>query len=112
MLEAAQRDSELQARVVWNRRESLRLRADVARQRARVAADLLDSYQAQFAIGRRSLLDLLEAGAAAYNAQVDAESAQTGALTAEYALLAAANRLDEALGVQQPAPGAASYGPR
>ena len=68
----------------------------------RVADDLLLSYREQFNVGRRSLLDVLDAQNTRYNIQAQLETARMSRLYAQYRVLAAANRLIEALGVQMP----------
>ena len=68
----------------------------------RVADDLLLSYREQFNVGRRSLLDVLDAQNTRYNVQAQAETARMSRLYAQYRVLAATNRLIEALGVQMP----------
>ena len=57
------------------------------------------SYREQFNVGRRSLLDVLDAQNTRYNVQAQAESARLARLYAQYRVLAATNRLIEALGV-------------
>jgi hypothetical protein len=47
-----------------------------ARDAGRVADDLLLSYREQFNIGRRSLLDVLDAQNTRYNVQAQAETAR------------------------------------
>ena len=74
-----------------------------ARDAGRVADDLLLSYREQFNVGRRSLLDVLDAQNTRFNVQAQAETARMAKLYAQYRVLAASNRLIEALGVQMPA---------
>ena len=69
----------------------------------RISDDLLLSYREQFNIGRRSLLDVLDAQNTRYNVQQQAETARLAKLYAQYRVLAAENRLIECLGVQMPA---------
>lgn len=102
-LEAARRDSELQARVSWQQLQAARRRMTEQEERATVAGQVRESYTAQFGIGRRSLLDLLDAQAAVYNAQVEAETTRSTALLWQYALLAQLRELTGFLGVE-PAP--------
>ena len=66
----------------------------------RVADDLLLSYREQFNVGRRSLLDVLDAQNTRFNVQSSLETARMSKLYAQYRILAASNRLIEALGVQ------------
>ena len=69
---------------------------------SRVADDLLLSYREQFNVGRRSLLDVLDAQNTRQNVQSQAETARMSRLYAQYRVLAASNRLIECLGVQMP----------
>ena len=68
----------------------------------RITDDLLLSYREQFNIGRRSLLDVLDAQNTRANVQAQTETARLARLYAQYRLLAATNRLIEALGVSMP----------
>ena len=63
---------------------------------------MLLSYREQFNIGRRSLLDVLDAQNTRYNVQAQTETARLAKLYAQYRVLAATNRLIECLGVQIP----------
>jgi adhesin transport system outer membrane protein len=65
------------------------------------------SYSEQFAVGRRSLLDLLDAQNTRYNASVLAETARTSIQFSEYRILAATGQLVAALGLQPPQQSAA-----
>lgn len=68
-----------------------------------VSDDLLLSYRSQFNIGRRSLLDVLDAQNTRFNTQVRRETARFSETFAEYQVLAATNQFLDALGL---APGA------
>lgn len=68
----------------------------------RITDDLLLSYREQFNIGRRSLLDVLDAQNTRANVQAQTETARLAKLYAQYRVLAATNRLIEALGVSMP----------
>lgn len=70
---------------------------------SQVSDDLLLSYRSQFNIGRRSLLDVLDAQNTRFNTQVRRETSRFSELFAQYQVLAATNRFLEALNV---APGA------
>jgi len=70
---------------------------------AKISDDVLLSYREQFNIGRRSLLDVLDAQNSRYNVQAQTETARLAKLYAQYRVLAAANKLIECLGVQVPA---------
>jgi adhesin transport system outer membrane protein len=74
----------------------------LARQ-SEVADDLLLSYRSQFNVGRRSLLDVLDAQNARYNTIVRLETSRFSQLFAQYQILAATNRFLSAIEI---APGA------
>ena len=69
----------------------------------RVSDDLLLSYRSQFNVGRRSLLDVLDAQNSRYNVQVRLETARFSEIFARYQTLAATNRFLSGLNI---APGA------
>jgi outer membrane protein, adhesin transport system len=112
VLAASQRDSELQVRKAWASLESWRSKFAEQQTRYAVAALVLDSYRAQFGIGRRSLLDLLDAQGSVYSATVDSEIARFGTLLAEYGMLAQVNRLREHFGIGKTEVDPRMYGPR
>ncbi len=97
------RAAEEDVRSAWSRlTNQTRLVGELETQ-SRVTDDLLLSYREQFNVGRRSLLDVLDAQNTRFNVQASAETARMAKLYAQYRVLAAANRLIEALGVQMPA---------
>ena len=96
------RDAEADSRTAWNRLESQTRLVGELEQQSRVTDALLLSYREQFNVGRRSLLDVLDAQNTRYNVQVQAETARLAQLYAQYRVLAATNRLLEALGVTPP----------
>jgi adhesin transport system outer membrane protein len=108
----AQRESELAVRKGWIAMENWRTRAQTQSQRVDIARGLLDSYRAQFGIGRRSLLDVLDAQNAVFNATVEAETAKIGLILAQYGLLAQVGQLTSFLGASSPAVDPNLYGPR
>jgi len=71
-------------------------------QQGRITDDLLLSYREQFNVGRRSLLDVLDAQNTRYNVQAQIETSRLAKLYAQYRLLAATNKLVDALGVSIP----------
>ena len=96
------RRAEEDTRTAWNRlTNQTRLVGELETQN-RVADDLLLSYREQFNVGRRSLLDVLDAQNTRQNVQAQAETARMARLYAQYRVLAASNRLIECLGVQMP----------
>jgi adhesin transport system outer membrane protein len=97
-----QRRAEEDTRQAWSRlTNQTRLESELTTQ-SRVADDLLLSYREQFNVGRRSLLDVLDAQNTRQNVQAQAETARLAKVYAQYRVLAASNRLIEALGVQMP----------
>ncbi|HEX4874555.1 MAG: TolC family outer membrane protein [Sphingorhabdus sp.] len=93
------REAEEDVRVSWNAWTSQGKLAGELDRQAKVSDDLLLSYREQFNVGRRSLLDVLDAQNTRYNVQVRAETARFAETFAEYKILAAANELMQALGV-------------
>ncbi|WP_118855725.1 TolC family protein [Sphingomonas mesophila] len=97
------RRAEEDARSAWSRLTNQTRLAGELETQSRVSDDLLLSYREQFNVGRRSLLDVLDAQNTRNNVQAQAETARLAKLYAQYRLLASVNRLIEALGVQMPA---------
>ncbi|MEO5972318.1 MAG: TolC family outer membrane protein [Sphingomicrobium sp.] len=96
------RRAEEDARSAWSRLQNQTRLVGELEQQGRISDDLLLSYREQFNIGRRSLLDVLDAQNTRYNVQAQIETGRFSRLYAQYRLLAAANRLIEALGVSMP----------
>lgn len=69
---------------------------------SRVSDDLLLSYREQFNVGRRSLLDVLDAQNTRYNVQVRLETARFAEQFAEYQVLAATNNLLDSMSLAAP----------
>jgi adhesin transport system outer membrane protein len=97
------RQAEEDVRSAWSRLTNQTRLAGELETQGRVADDLLLSYREQFNVGRRSLLDVLDAQNTRFNVQASLETARMAKLYAQYRVLAASNRLIEALGVQMPA---------
>ena len=96
------RRAEEDSRSAWSRLTNQSRLVTELEVQGRVADDLLLSYREQFNVGRRSLLDVLDAQNTRYNVQASAETARLAKLYAQYRLLASVNRLIEALGVNMP----------
>jgi adhesin transport system outer membrane protein len=97
------RQAEENVRSAWSRLQNQTALAGELETQARISDDLLLSYREQFNIGRRSLLDVLDAQNTRYNVQAQGETARLARLYAQYRVLAAENRLTECLNVQMPA---------
>jgi adhesin transport system outer membrane protein len=97
------RAAEEDVRSAWSRLQNQTALAGELETQGRISDDLLLSYREQFNIGRRSLLDVLDAQNSRYNVQQQTETARLARVYAQYRVLAAESRLIEALGVQSPA---------
>lgn len=96
------REVDTDVQQAWNRREQQMTLLGQLDSQSRVSDDLVNSYREQFRVGRRSLLDVLDAQNTRYNAQVQRETARFAELFAEYKILAATGQLLEVLGVSKP----------
>ncbi len=99
------RRAEEDTRTAWNRLQNQSRLVTELETQGRITDDLLLSYREQFNIGRRSLLDVLDAQNTRNNVQAQAETARLAKLYAQYRVLAASNRLIECLGVAMPTEG-------
>ena len=96
------RQAEEDARSAWSRLSNQSRLVGELETQGRVADDLLLSYREQFNVGRRSLLDVLDAQNTRQNVQAQVETARFARVYAQYRVLASTNRLIEALGVNMP----------
>jgi len=96
------RAAEEDVRTAWSRLQNQTALANELEAQSRITDDVLLSYREQFNIGRRSLLDVLDAQNTRYNVQAQTQTAQLAKLYAQYRVLAAENRLVDCLGVQIP----------
>lgn len=99
------RQAEQDARSAWSRLTNQTALTGELETQSRISDDLLLSYREQFNVGRRSLLDVLDAQNSRYNVQAQVETARLAKLYAQYRVLAATNELVEALGVNIPTAG-------
>ena len=93
-------------RLAWQQLDTQRRIAEQLARQSQVSDDLLLSYRSQFNIGRRSLLDVLDAQNTRFNTQVRLETARFSQLFAQYQTLAATNQFLDALSI---APGAGAF---
>ena len=101
-LDQMAREAEEDVRVAWNAWDSQGKLVKELDAQSKVSDDLLRSYRAQFNVGRRSLLDVLDAQNTRYNVQVRAETARFAQFFAEFKLLAAQNTLLQAMQITPP----------
>ena len=101
-LHETERNAEADTRRAWNSRETqtavFRDRVD----QSKSTDELLISYREQFSVGRRSLLDVLDAQNTRFNVQVRAETARFSEMFAVYQILASTNSLLEAFNLTAP----------
>ena len=111
------RFAEEDVRSAWNSMSTQRKVSDELSTQSRVSDDLLLSYREQFNVGRRSLLDVLDAQNTRYNVQVRLETARFAGQFAEYRVLASTNKLLASMNLAPPQGAEASararfdYGP-
>lgn len=101
-MHVAYREIEEAVRLAWERMARQREIAAVYAEQLDASVNLVSSYQEQFDIGERSLLDVLDAQNTRYNLQVVHETATFSQRFAEYRLMAASGTLLDYLGVRVP----------
>jgi adhesin transport system outer membrane protein len=107
-LDQAYRDVEETLRLAWNQRElELRRLSELEKSLAQLNL-LVVSYQEQFKIGERTLLDLLNTQNNKFNTQVAVETSRFDVLFSGYGILAATGTLLAALDLVPP-PQASAY---
>ncbi len=99
------REAEEDVRNAWTAMTTQKTVFSALERQSQVSDDLLLSYRSQFNIGRRSLLDVLDAQNTRFNTQVRRETARFSELFAQYQVLAATNSFLNALKI---APGTGS----
>ncbi|CAN1563521.1 TolC Outer membrane protein [Sphingomonadaceae bacterium] len=107
-LDQMTREAEEVVRVSWNAWDAQGKLVKELDQQAQISDELLRSYRAQFNVGRRSLLDVLDAQNTRYNVQVRAETARFAQFFAEFKVLAALDGLLQAMQVNPPSAAQAS----
>src|SRR5215213_719687 len=96
------RAAEEDVRTAWSRLQNQTALTSELETQGRISDDVLLSYREQFNIGRRSLLDVLDAQNTRNNVQAQTETARLSKLYAQYRVLASSNKLIDCLGVQMP----------
>ncbi|MFW6076558.1 MAG: TolC family outer membrane protein [Hyphomicrobiales bacterium] len=96
------REVEEAVKLSWDRREQQAQRLTYLRRQLASVRELVESYSDQFAIGQRSLVDLLDAQNARVNAEIAVWTAEAAVQLAEYRILAATGELLPTLGVAPP----------
>ena len=95
---------ELSARVagLWTQLGTRRVRIRAHQALVEQTFQVREAYWQQFTIGRRSIIDLLNAEGELYEARTSAEEERIGLMQVQYRLLGAAARLTRWLGVASP----------
>ncbi len=91
------REAEEDVSNAWTAMTSQQAIGSALERQSQVSDDLLLSYRSQFNIGRRSLLDVLDAQNTRFNTQVRRETSRFSEIFAQYQVLAATNQFLNAL---------------
>ena len=105
-LEKARIDVERDVRQAWQNLKAERMRLPQLALYASTSAEVLEAYRAQFKLGLRSLLDVLNSENEQFAARGSHASGEYAVLAGEYRLLAGMGRLLAAMGIALPAEGA------
>lgn len=101
-LSRARNDVERELRQAWASLTANRARLPDLERHAALSVQVVEAYRAQFGIGQRSLLDVLNAEAELYNARGDALNGQVAVGADEIRVLAGVGTLVNALGLKSP----------
>lgn len=96
------REAEADVRRAWNSKETQSAVLRDLLNQSKATDELLVSYREQFSVGRRSLLDVLDAQNTRFNVQTRAETARFSEMFANYQVLASTNRLLDAFNLSAP----------
>ena len=100
-LRQATLDVDEATRLAWSRRMQEGIRLGHLRQELATQSDVVKSYKQQFEIGKRSLLDLLDAQNGKFAVQISTETASASTVLAEYRVLAAAGTLLKTMAIKE-----------
>jgi len=93
------------ARVSWNAMATARGRVKRLAEKVEADQGVIDAYREQFLVGRRDLLDLLDAHNELFISRSDLVTEEYTALLSAYRVLASGGRLLATLGIEQPSEG-------
>lgn len=97
------REIQESVRLSWDRRDKQVELSGVLARQVEAGNRVVAAYDEQFQVGRRSLLDLLDAQNTRYNSQVLLETSRTSAVYSEYRIMASTGQLVATLGLKPPA---------
>lgn len=101
-LASRQREVEELMRNAWSTLERVRERTALLARQVDVSERLLNSYREEYRVGRRALLDILDAQNALVQTRVDFATSRYALMLAEYRVLAISGRLLASLDVVPP----------
>ncbi len=104
---ALDRSVEELARQSWNELQSATRRLELLEQQVISSEQVRRSYQQQFNIGQRTLLDLLDSETALFNARVSRATIDYALIFARYRVITATGNLLRSIGINPPAAAAA-----
>ena len=99
---ALDRSVEELVRQSWNELESAARRLELLEQQVIASEQVRRSYQQQFNIGQRTLLDLLDSETALFNARVSRATLDYALIFARYRVIAATGKLLRTIGINPP----------
>ena len=97
------RNVEELVRQSWNELESAARRLELLEQQVIASEQVRRSYQQQFNIGQRTLLDLLDSETALFNSRVSRATIDYALIFARYRVIAATGKLLRTIGINPPA---------
>lgn len=100
--EVTRKDIEQKVRLSWNAFYTSREQLKFFQDRADATERTREAYRKQFAVGQRTLLDLLDSENEYFHARTDLVTADIRQLSSQYELLAHMNRLFQGLGLEPP----------
>ena len=96
------RQIEENLRLAWNAVETAKRRLDLLKTYSRSSARVRDAYVTQFALGQRTLLDVLDSENELFSASTSLVTAEMTFLFGQYQLMAVTNQLMASLNVDYP----------
>ncbi|SHH46033.1 outer membrane protein, adhesin transport system [Cognatiyoonia sediminum] len=93
---------EREVRQSWAALQSAKRRASVLSRQAKLSGELLESYESEFEVGSRSLLDVLNTQNALFQSEANLVNARSTQVFVHYRLLAASGVLLPSFGIELP----------
>ncbi len=112
LLHSSSREVEREIREAWVQRRWLGEQLDLLRSQVAETRQLLNSYQEQFSVGERSLLDVLDTQNSLTGTEAARVTAEYAIVFAEYRIVAAMGRLLSTFGLRPPSDATSDVGDR